>query len=255
MHTTIALPELHTWMRECGQIARGYFNQAEIQVKADRSYVTNADIEIERLLVERLRNRYPDIGIIGEEGTRIGNDQEYVWALDPIDGTGSFVSGLSTWGISLGLLHNARPVLGVCYLPVTDDMYWNEGQRAFWNDHEIQVINPETWTSEDWISIPSNTHRRYNNRFPAKCRSVGAIIVDLCYVARGKSLGTLIGRCRIWDLAAGIAILEAAGGSYVGLSGQKPDLHDLYAGAILPEPLIAAHPDQLELLRSYIQLV
>ncbi len=253
MHIIAALPELHAWVRESGQLALSYFNQAEVTMKADKSYVTNADIEIEHMLVERLRNRYPDIGIIGEEGTRLGNDQEYIWAIDPIDGTGSFVSGLATWGISLGLMHNAKPVLGICYMPVTDDMYWNEGNRAFWNDHEIQVVNPESWHSEHWISIPSNTHRRYQNHFPAKCRSLGAIISDLCYVARGSSVGSLIGRCHLWDIAAALAILEAAGGDYIGLSGQKPRLQDLYSGADLPEPLIAAHADQLEKLRSSIQ--
>lgn len=253
MHIIAALPELQAWIRECGQLARNYFNHAEVMLKDNRSYVTNADIEIERVLVERLRNRYPNIGIIGEEGTRIGNDEEYVWALDPIDGTGSFVAGLATWGISLGLMHHAKPVLGICYMPVTDDMYWNEGHRAFWNDHELRVANPESWKSEDWISIPSNAHRRYQNRFPHKCRSVGSVVVDLCYVARGKSLGTLIGRCNLWDVAAAFAILEAAGGSYVGLSGQQPDLQTLYSGAMLPEPIIAAHPEQIGLLRQYIQ--
>lgn len=254
MQIIAALPELHAWMRECGQLARSYFNKAEVTIKADKSYVTNADVEIERVLVERLRNRYPNIGIIGEEGTRLGNDQEYIWAIDPIDGTGSFVSGLATWGISLGLLHNAKPVLGICYMPVTDDLYWNEADKAFWNEHEIQVANPEEWYSEHWISIPSNAHRRYQNHFPAKCRSLGAIISDLCYVARGSSLGALIGRCSLWDLAGALAILEAAGGSYVGLSGQKPKIQDLYSGTILPEPVIAAHPEQLDRLRSYIGL-
>jgi fructose-1,6-bisphosphatase/inositol monophosphatase family enzyme len=105
----IDIEELQVWARECGDIALRLFNRVKAQRKADNSPVTEADVTIERMLVERLTQRYPDHGIIGEEQTRIDITKEYVWALDPIDGTASFVAGLPVWGISIGLLHRGVP--------------------------------------------------------------------------------------------------------------------------------------------------
>jgi myo-inositol-1(or 4)-monophosphatase len=251
----IDIAELRGWAQECGAYARSHFNRTEGRRKADRSYVTDVDVEIERMLDERLAARYPDYGIVGEErGRRQSADSPYTWAIDPIDGTASFVTGLPIWGVSIGLLHNSRPYLGVFYMPMIDELYWNEpGAGAFFNGQPIQVIGARPWDSEDWISVPSNAHRRYTIDFLGKTRSLGSVVADLCYTARGSALGSLIGRCSIWDIAAGLAIVEAAGGASVGISGQQPDLKLMLGGTPLPEPMVVSGPNHLEALRSGIQ--
>ncbi len=251
----IDLAELRQWIREAGQMARHYFNRVAGRRKADHSWVTEADIAIEHMLVERIAASYPTHGIIGEEQTRRSVDHEYVWAIDPLDGTASFITGLPTWGISLGLLRNRTPYLGVCYLPLLDDCYWNEPDGgAFLNGHTIHVIEPRAWESEDWIAVPSNTHRRFSINFPAKSRSLGSAVVSICYVARGSAVGALLNRLSIWDIAGSLAILQAAGGCAIGLSGHPLDTTGMLNGNSLAEPVVVGEATHVTTLRSGIQV-
>jgi myo-inositol-1(or 4)-monophosphatase len=250
----IDLSELQDLAREGGKLARSYFRHATASRKADSSWVTEADIAVEQLLIGHLRVRYPTCGFIGEEQSRSDLEREYVWAIDPIDGTGAFVNGLPVWGVSIGLLHHGQPYLGAFYVPIADELYWNDpAGGAFLNGELIQVIGPRAWDTEDWIAIPSNSHRRYTISFPGKARSFGSSVADLCFVARGSALGALLTRCAIWDLAAGLAILGAAGGAYTGLSGAPPDLPGMTrSGDVLREPLVVSSPAHLEPLRASI---
>ncbi|WP_448544649.1 inositol monophosphatase family protein [Roseiflexus sp.] len=251
----IDIDELQVWVRECGDIALRLFNRVKAQRKADNSPVTEADVTIERVLVERLTQRYPDHGIIGEEQTKIDITKEYVWALDPIDGTASFVAGLPVWGISIGLLHRGVPCAGLFYMPLTDDCYWAFGDRAFLGRQPISVVvaADNEWNSEDWLAIPSDAHRRLDIDFIGKTRSLGSAAAAICYVARGSALGAVLTYATIWDLAGGIAILKAAGGVGVTLSGVPLDNAALLEGRVIREPLLFGAPGTVEALRCRIR--
>lgn len=247
------MSELRAWVREAGLHACRYFNNVEVQRKADRSWVTRADLEVEQLLRERIGARYPEHGIIGEEQGVGATDREFVWCLDPIDGTGSFVAGLPMWCVSVGLLRDGRPYLGAIYLPILDDCYWAEAEGpAYRNETPIHASRATTIDNNDWISISSYAHRQFRIDFPAKTRSLSSVAADCCYVARGSSLGALIGRANLWDLAAGLAIIRAAGAVAVGLSGAPLDTTQLLDGRKLPEPILIAPPQLVDLLRGYI---
>lgn len=250
----IDIAEVRAWAYAGGEIARSYFNNVARERKADRTWVTRADVEIEQLLRERIAARYPDHGIMGEEQGVGAIDREFVWSLDPLDGTGAFVSGLPIWGVSIGLLRAGAPYLGVIYLPMLDDCYWSAAAGpAYRNDTPIQVSAATMIDSNDWISVSSHAHRTYQINFPGKTRSLSSVAADFCYVARGSSLGALIGRANLWDIAAGLAILRAAGGVAVTLSGQPLATHDLLDGRRINEALIISTPTLIEQLQGYIK--
>jgi len=249
----IDIEELIVWARESGDIALRMFRNVVGHRKADHTWVTEADIAIERALVERISRRYPNHGIIGEEQTTSETGREYLWALDPIDGTAAFVAGLPTWGISVGLLYQGAPHLGMIFFPVLDDYYWaGPSGDAFLNGRPIRVIAPRDWDSQDWISTPSNIHRRFAIDFIGKTRNLGATVASFCYVARGSAIGAIVTRSAIWDIAAGIAILRAAGGDVVGLSGAPLDTTALLEGQLLPEPVLLGSETQVAALRAVI---
>ena len=251
---TFDLEEIQSWAREGGALARRYFNTVPGRRKADRSVVTEADEAVERVLVARIAARYPQHGIVGEEQARRSGDGEFVWTVDPLDGTAAFVAGLSFWGVSIGLLRDGAPYLGVLYLPLLDDCYWaGPSGGAFLNGRPIHVASPERWDDEDWLSVPSDAHRRYAIDFLGKTRSIGCTIASLAYVARGSTLGALLAPSAIWDLAGGLAIVRAAGGVAVGLSGRPVELGALLQGGRTPEPLLVAAPGQVEALRAVIR--
>lgn len=249
----ININEVQTWARESGAIARQCFNRVLGRRKADRSWVTEADETIEHMLVERITARYPQHGIIGEEQTRHATDREFLWAIDPLDGTGSFVDGLPTWGVSIGLLRHGQPYLGVVYLPLLDDCYWaGPTGGAFLNDRPIQVIAPRPWESQDWIAVPSDIHKRFAIEFIGKTRALACIVASICYTARGSAIGALVTRAAIWDLAAALAILRAAGGIAAGLSGMPIEIVPLLNGGALREPIVIGEPTHVQALCAAI---
>lgn len=251
--SSIDIAEVQAWARAGGTLARSYFNRVQPQRKADRSWVTEADLEIERMLRERIAASYPEHGIMGEEHGIGAIEREFVWSLDPIDGTGAFISGLPSWCVSIGLLRNGKPYLGVIYLPLLDDCYWADAEgAAYRNNDVIEVRQSTTIDSNDWLSVSSYAHRQFKIDFPGKTRSLSSIAADFCYVARGSALGALVSRASLWDIAAGLAILHAAGGVARSLSGVPVEAAALLDGSKLPEPIVLAAPRLVDQLRGYI---
>jgi myo-inositol-1(or 4)-monophosphatase len=157
------------------------------------------------------------------------------------------------WGVSLGLLRDGLPYLGAVYLPLLDDCYWvGPNGGAYRNDQPIHVSSPQSWESESWLAVTSNTHRRFAIDFAGKTRSLGCTAASFCYVARGSALGALVTRSAIWDIAAGMALLRAAGGVAVSLSGVPLDTRAMVAGQLLAEPVLLSAEAQSAALRAAI---
>jgi fructose-1,6-bisphosphatase/inositol monophosphatase family enzyme len=251
------LEQVRGWAREAGAIAMRYYNAVEVRRKLDRSPVTAADEEIEALLRARIAAAYPTHGVLGEEQGLHAIDAEYVWVIDPIDGTGSFVDGLPLWGISIGLLHRARPVLGSFYMPALDE--WYEADRsgpALFNGTPTTVKRDDLLDSEAYLAVPSNMHRRYRIDYPGKVRSIGSTAAAICYVARGSAAGALVGWPKLWDIAAGLVLLERAGGAAWLLRSQQPlDIRTMLRGEYPAEPVIVGSPEALELMAERIQVL
>ena len=131
-------------MYQAGYIALQHFKRVKVERKADHSYVTAADRDVERFIRQAIHHHYPHHGFIGEEtGRQVLDDVEYVWAVDPIDGTAPFIFDLPVWAISVGLIHRTRGMVGMVYLPALNDLYWAmDGEPAYLNDRPIQVSAP-----------------------------------------------------------------------------------------------------------------
>jgi myo-inositol-1(or 4)-monophosphatase len=242
------------WVREAGRVALRYFNQVEGTRKADRTPVTQADLEIENLLVSHLQSAYPDHGILGEEGTSDVRG-ECVWVIDPLDGTRAFLSGLPVWGVSVGLLWRGQPWFGVFHLPLLGDWYYsaNPASGAFWNDRRIHCPVPGAWDEDSLLCIPADVHLRYFITFPGAIRAMGSAAAHLCYVARGNAMAVFLDRPAIWDLAAGAAILQAAGGTLAYLDGTEVLTGNLLREGPSLKPMVGAHPSIIDRLRAHVQ--
>lgn len=250
------IEQIMAWARESGVIALRHYRTGEARRKPDRSFVTAADEAIERLLRGYIMAAYPQHGIVGEEGRNHNAAAEYVWAIDPIDGTGAFVSGLPIWGISIGLLRRGEPVLGCFYMPVLDEMYTAplDGPARF-NGQPITALHENLLDSEAYICVPSNAHRRYAIDYPGKTRSFGSMAAYVIYVARGSAVGALIGTPKVWDIAAALAILRRAGGDARLLrSGERLDLQPMLGGKPAPGPVIVGSAPALAMLRERIRI-
>ncbi|NCO36408.1 MAG: hypothetical protein AUJ92_09440 [Armatimonadetes bacterium CG2_30_59_28] len=228
------------WAVEAGELAMAQRGKVAVSTKLDGSLVTEADKAVEALLRSRIRDACPDHHIVGEEMGRRGNKgtAEYCWAIDPIDGTVNYASGLPHWGVSAGLLRNNIPVLGVVHLPEIRETYWAVERRgAHFNGKRCKVTANRRSHDEEIFIVPSYISE-YSFSFPQKVRSFGSTAAHLCYVARGTCVGALLEGWSIWDVAAGLCILQESGAEVTDLHGIPRISLDGKAGG----PLLACSP-------------
>lgn len=227
--------------RRSGEIAASYFGKTTGQLKSDRSWVTEADLTVEKFLRSAIGQRRPQDAIIGEEGEKkIDPAAEYVWALDPIDGTRVFNHGLPIWGVSIGILREGVPVLGAFILPAIGDLYHTDGHAAFLNGQRLPPPDPVIDENAIFL-ISEGAYKARTVDYPGKVISLGSAAAHLCYVARGSAVGAM-DKAGIWDYAAGAAILKVQGISCRYVSGPKVDFTALYDGKSVEEPTLVA-PD------------
>jgi myo-inositol-1(or 4)-monophosphatase len=116
------------------------------------------------------------------------------------------------------------------------------------------VSDIASFDAQDAILTPSRAHIEYDIRFPGKARSLGSFAAHCCYVARGSVVGALLGYPQIWDIAAGVAILNAAGGVAITLSGQPLDMRPMLDGSKPAEPLFVTTPKLADAMLAYIHV-
>lgn len=249
---------MRAWAHEAGAIALRAFhdaNAAPPRRKADHSWVTDIDEQVEALLRQRIGAAFPADRVMGEEGGGTATTSGRVWVLDPIDGTGSFVKRLPVWGVSIGLMIDGRAAAGCFYLPVSDECYLvGIDGPATLNDQPIDAQIDEPFDSQAWIAVPSNAHRRYQITYPGKTRSLGSTAANICYVARGGATAALLGNTSLWDIAGALAVLERAGGVLQPLDGEPLDWAPLLRGDHARQVLIAAAADAIDTIRTMIQV-
>ena len=202
--------------------------------KGDRDMVSEVDLAIERRLREHLHGKTPEIGFLGEEDGPVGNG-EFVWALDPVDGTVNFVRGVPLCAVSLALLHRGRPVLGVIHLPFLGTRYHaSDGGGAFAGDRRVRVglgrpIEEAIVAFGDFAvgasSVARNRLRldvaeQLANR-ALRVRMFGSAAIDLAWLAEGKIDASITLLNQPWDMAAGVVLAREGGAQVVDQNGAK----------------------------------
>jgi myo-inositol-1(or 4)-monophosphatase len=251
----MALParaELEAIATRAGALALRHFRHVKPERKADRTLVTAADREVEAQLVADLTRVLPEAGIIGEEGATRAGSGRYRLVLDPIDGTASFVAGLGTWCICIGILDGARPAAGVVHAPCLGETYSAADGVGYLNDAPLPRLGTGAPTGDRFIVAHARAHARHRLTYPGKIRSLGSTAYHIALVARGAAEGALLGHAHLWDLVAPGAILDAVGGQLEYLGGGAVDLVPLADGRRAPDFVLAGTAAGIAALRSQI---
>ncbi len=230
--------------RKAGDLAAGYFNRAqrlEIRSKARNEFVTQVDEAAEQLIIDAIRSRYPEHAFLAEESGRHG-DAEQLWIIDPLDGTTNFVHGFPVFAVSLALQIRGRLELGVIYDPMRQELFTAmRGQGAQLDGRRIRV---SALSSLDGALIgtgfPYRSDSDESSRYLAMLKAVlehtagvrrpGAAALDLAYVAAGRLDGFWEFALKPWDLAAGMLLIQEAGGLADSLDGE---VNPLDSGSIV----------------------
>ena len=217
--------------REAGALLMDHFARAvTIEYKGDVDLVTAADRASEKLIVERLRARWPGYGIVGEEGTRSDPGAECRWYVDPLDGTTNFAHGFPVFCVAIALVHNEQElVAGVLYDPTRNEMFSAErGEGATLNGRSIHVSKTAR-LAESILGTGFPSHKRHQNpniHFYHQItlrshglRRAGSAALDLANVACGRYDGFWEFNLNPWDTAAGVLLVQEAGGRVTRFDG------------------------------------
>ncbi|MCB1488933.1 MAG: inositol monophosphatase [Bauldia sp.] len=210
-------------VREAGALALGYFrrrHELKIDAKGLQDLVSQADRESEELIFARISEAFPEDSFLGEEGG-LRRKGPLMWVVDPIDGTANFVRGIPHWCVSIGLVTESRSLLGVLYDPVVNELFAAvAGGGATLNGEPIRVTG-ETDLTRARVGI-GFSHASDIARHSRDVRTVleagcdylksGSGALGLANVAAGRLDAYFERRINLWDVAAGLVIVEEAGG-------------------------------------------
>jgi myo-inositol-1(or 4)-monophosphatase len=226
--------------RDAGRILAERFGRAvEITHKGDIDIVTEADVASERLIVERIRSYYPRHAILAEESgdtLAIGDQQsEWRWVIDPLDGTTNYAHGYPCFCVSIALEHEGVIKVGVIYDPTRDELFAAErGEGATLNGRGIRVSDVDDLnramlcTGFPYDVRERNDFARHFSNFIMHAQAVrrdGSAALDLAYVACGRFDGFWEEGLNPWDVAAGVLLIEEAGGRVSRYDGSPFDIY------------------------------
>ena len=218
---------------KAGKLIMEFYDNKNYTVKDKggfpEDYFTEADTAAEKLIFSEIKKEFPNHGFIGEESFDNKKvDKEFVWIIDPIDGTREFVNGTGEFAVHIGLAKNGKPVLGVVYVPVKNKLYYAEkGKGAFLNDKKIYVSIRKTM--EELIpisgtrSIKNKESRSLFEKTTMPKEYLGGTGNKICAIAEKVYDFTMFRKQRRseWDLCAPEIILEEAGGKITDFDGNK----------------------------------
>jgi myo-inositol-1(or 4)-monophosphatase len=209
------------------------FSASERGEKRDGSVITAADMAMQTRLRVEFAEHWPDFPLLGEEMDAtaqvalLRSGTPGLWCVDPLDGTSNFAAGIPFFSVSVALLKDGQPMVGVVYDPVRRECFWAvAGQGAWFNGERLYARNLNLSLSQtvaliDFKRLEPALARRLVGHVPySSQRSFGSVALDWCWIAAGRGHIYLHGKQRIWDYAAGDLILAEAGGHASTLAGE-----------------------------------
>ena len=219
--------------RLAGQRAMEELSFIKVSVKNDNELTTQADVRCQQIIVERIKETYPDHGFIAEEGDQgklfkqpPRGAERIWWVIDPIDGTNNFAHQMLSFTVSIAVMYEGEPIVGVIFEPATDSMFTAvKGSEAQLNSRRIAASEEKI---DKFSSVGLDSH--FDDGVPGwaceiiqrtRFRNFGTAALHLAYVARGSLIATIVSRPKLWDIAAGAVIAEAAGAIVSDWQGGK----------------------------------
>jgi myo-inositol-1(or 4)-monophosphatase len=223
-----------------GEILSGYFGRQmsiEYKDKEKRDPVTQADKSCQEYLVKEINLRFPHHAILAEEESEGTEEPEtpcpdFLWVLDPLDGTTNFLNGLPIYAVSIGVLYRGRPLAGALYIPWPMPgggfvLHCRQGGGCFAGEDPVAVYQSDEPVNNRLVGVPG--HFIHTTRFGRELRgktgeprTTGSIAYELAMTACGVLQYAVIGAPRMWDMAAGaLAVMEAGGEVMTRLPGEK----------------------------------
>ena len=243
------------WPWRPRRLARDRHLNIAPQEKSNRSYVTDLDLDLERMIRKRIAARYPDDVLTGEELSTTGGGGPRRRSIDPIDGTGNLVHGFPLWSISIGLIDGGEPVLGVIAVPPLGELYWATRGGGAWRDGErLHAPDADVFHDHDNVCASTNALRVVDPRtIPGRIRDIGSACCELAFVTSGRVRACIFLGEQTHDLAAGAVMAAEAGCWFATIDGQMLTLGGFVTNTPVRVPTLIAPPRRLERLLTQLR--
>jgi myo-inositol-1(or 4)-monophosphatase len=237
----------------------GKLRRSQIGLKGMGDYVTELDHLSEQAIIKKIKADFPDHVIHAEESGVEDKKSPYGWFIDPLDGTANYVQGIPLFGVSIAVMKEKEIIIGVVYYPDRDELFWAEkGRGAFLNGKPIQVSLKKDiayamiasgfpWRSKAYLDPYTDSFKELFLK-AAGIRRMGSASIDLAYTGCGRFDGFWEMKLKSWDIAAGILIIEEAGGIVTDFQGGNRYLKSGNVVAGNPE----IHKQILEVTKQYL---
>jgi len=204
------------------ELAKRYekYNRADFELKSFHEIVTAADVASEKIILSAIKKNFPDHKILSEEAGDNKKKSDFLWVVDPLDGTHNFSMHNPMWAVSVALFYQDEPVLGFIFAPMLKEFFLAEIGGAYLNGKKIKVsdINHDnainTFCHSSSLSDIKKAIKYYSyqklNNFDV--RQLGSASLELAYVAAGRVESIFVPGARSWDVAAGVLLVREAGG-------------------------------------------
>jgi fructose-1,6-bisphosphatase/inositol monophosphatase family enzyme len=222
------------------------------QEKANLTYVTDLDNDLEKMIRQRLGARFPDDALTGEEYEAAGGHGPRTWSIDPIDGTGNLVHGLPLWAISIGLIVAGEPSLGVIAVPPLGELFWAvKGSGAWLDGHKLWARDAAEFHNQDNVCVGTNALRAVDTRtLPGRLRDLGSACCEQSFVAANRLQATIFLGEQIHDIAAGVVIASEAGCQFGNILGESLTASEMIRRTPIKTPTFVAPPRRLAALMA-----
>jgi myo-inositol-1(or 4)-monophosphatase len=206
------------------------FNRASIKLKSHHEILTQADLKSEKIIINEIKKHFPDHQILSEESGRTKKKSDYLWIIDPIDGTTNFSMHNPLWSISVGVAYRGKIILGIIFAPMLNETYVAEkGGGARLNGKKIKVSSVKDGKVLNTFCHGSKeTDIKRAIKYFSKqkinrldCRQLGSAAIELAYVASGRIESITIPGANSWDIAAGVLVVREAGGRVTDFKGKE----------------------------------
>ncbi len=240
--------------RAAGEILEKHFETEILKnIKEDESVVTIADGEAEEVIKKIILETFPDHSILGEETGLTENGGGYKWHIDPIDGTRNFANGIPLFAVSIALVKENEIIVGVIYNPVIKSLFYAErGKGTYMNNKRIfvskgSISNCIIAGGKGRKPEDRKLFRKLMHDLPQKIsgltiRDFGSCVIDLSFVARGGIEASISLGLHTYDFAAGVLLIQEAGGVITGLDGGSwkfPDNYFIASNGVFHDLLVA----------------
>lgn len=209
----------------------------DIASKGENDLVTSLDVDIERYIIDKLLEQFPEDNIVSEETRNYSVLKDRNWIIDPIDGTCNFANNIPIYGIQIALMNNVEPLLSIIYLPSINELYYAEkGKGAYLNDAPISTSQHKTLeksvitigdfsksnplAARQQLEIMAVLHEKV-----LKIRMFGAACYDFCFLATGRTQTHIMFSRNLWDIIPGLLLAKEAGACISSLDGSEFDIN------------------------------